>query len=179
MKTSILIAATLLVLVLVLPVSAQENMANRDDILKADIYRIVGNHVFYTIYDAIEVNVDGGVVTLSGYVTEPFKKNSIFKAIKKRTSGEVSINDQVEVLPVSSSDNRLRYLLARSIYNDSRLLRYSLDRWPYPIHIIVRNGKVTLVGEVKTKMDSRIIESNVHRVFGIVSLKNNLKISKS
>ena len=177
MRSIKLLAASMIMFLVSAPAFAQENIANRDDILEADIERIIGNHVFYTIYDAVAVTVDEGVVTLRGCVTEPYKRNAFIKAINKRTDSSLKITDNLEILPVSSNDNRLRYLLARSIYNDSRLLRYSLSRWPYPIHIIVRNGHVTLEGEVKTKMDSRIIESKILNVFGVVSLENNLKIS--
>jgi osmotically-inducible protein OsmY len=174
-STALALAA--LVLFLAAPAMSQEKMTDRDDIIAADVKNIVGNHVFYTIYDIVSVEVKDGVVKISGVVTDPYKKSAFLKAVEKRVADVKTIEESIEVLPPSSLDDRIRYIVARKIYNDGRLLRYSLAKWPYPIHIIVRNGHVTLEGEVATKMDSRLIETKVSGIIGVVSMTNNLRIS--
>ena len=176
MKSRSLLAATLLLTMTVFA-AAQDAPAERDDIIAADVANMIGNSVHYTIYDVIGVDVKDGVVTLSGYVTRPYKTDRYIRDINKRFGGSVMVQSDVKVLPPSAVDDRIRYLLARRIYNDPRLLRYSLTRWPYPIRIIVQNGHVKLEGEVSTKMDSRIIETKIRTVTGVVSLTNNLKVS--
>jgi osmotically-inducible protein OsmY len=166
----------MLLLTMTVLVAAQNTPAERDDIIAADVANIIGNHSLYSIYDLVGVEVENGVVTLSGVVTEPYKSSSFERAVHKRLP-DVQVINKLDVLPPSSLDNRIRYLLARNIYNDSRLLRYSLARWPYPIHIIVRNGHVTLEGEVGTSMDKRLIETKVRNIIGVVSLTNNLTVS--
>lgn len=175
MKRTLVIAATLTLLFAGLPAFAQE--ISRDDVIAADVNRVIGNHSQYTVYDVVGIEVKDGVVTLTGNVTQPYKKNSFEKRVREEVVGVTDVVNKISVLPPSYNDDRLRYLLARSIYNDSRLLRYSLERWPYPIHIIVRNGHVTFEGEVSTMMDKRIIQSKASDIIGVVSVTNNLKVS--
>lgn len=177
MRYKMLLAAVLVISLMSVPALAQPNKAERDDIIAADASRIVGNHVFYTIFDFVSVDVSNGTVKLTGVVTEPYKKTAFAKAIQKSISDGITIENNLEVLPPSAFDNQIRSYIARSIYGDTRLLRYSLTRWPYPIHIIVKNGHVTLEGEVGTMMDKRLIQSKVRGVIGVVSLDDNLEIS--
>jgi hypothetical protein len=149
----------------------------RDDIIQADVVNLIGNSVHYTVYDILNVKVNDGVVTLGGYLTEPHKKSSIIKSINKHIPAVKQVVDNVTVLPPSANDDRLRYILVRKIYGDSRLQRYTLDRWPYPIHIIVKNGKVKLEGTTRNKYDNRLIEFKVRDTFGVLSVENNLKVS--
>ena len=168
---------TVIALALLLPVAGlAQNQETKDEIIAKDAFRAIGNHVFYTIFDIVDVDVSDGVVTLSGWVTEPYKKNSFVEKVKEYASFDVEVVDNMKALPVSHMDNRLRAILARSIYGDNRLLRYTITNWPYPVHIIVKNGTVTLEGQVRTMLDSRIIQSKVSEIVGIVSVKNNLKV---
>lgn len=169
--------AALLLVTMAAFASAQNVPAERDDIIGADVARMIGNSIYYTIYDVVDVEVQNGVITLNGFVTQPYKTNRFIRDINEKFGDTVKVENNITVLPPSSVDDRIRYILARRIYNDSRLLRYSLSRWPYPIHIIVRNGHVRLEGEVGTKMDSRLIETKIRTLTGVVSLTNNLKVS--
>ena len=178
MKVTKYSAAIMILLFLSLTVTASDQSPlNSDEMIQVDVERVIGNHIFYTIYDAVGVEVTEGVVTLTGYATEPYKVNSYIKEIHKKVGAVQGIKTELTILPPSANDDRIRYLLARRIYNDSRLLRYSLDRWPYPIHIIVKNGHVVLEGEVKTKMDKQLIRIKATGLNGVVSVKNNLKVS--
>jgi len=173
-KIMMLLAATLLLPLI--SAAAQEQLpAQRDDIIAADVRDVIGENVHYTVYDLVDVNVSNGTVILSGYATEPFKIER-FKQDIKHTLGLTDIENNVEILPVNQGDSRLRYMIARKIYGDSSLLRYRLSKWPYPIHIIVKHGRVTLVGQVGTKLDYKLIESRVRNTFGVLKVTNKLEI---
>lgn len=175
MKKIMLVAA--LVFAVTLSGFAQdESMLSRDDILEADIARTIGNNVYYSIYDIVNVQVNEGVVRLSGYVTEPHKRASILKQVSEMPDVK-AVEESITVLPPSVNDDRLRFIIARKIYGDSRLMKYAFERWPYPIHIIVKNGRVTLEGEIKNKFDNRLIEVKVRETFGVLEVDNNLRVS--
>jgi len=108
----------------------------------------------YTLWDAVAFRVDQGNVELSGAVTQPFKKADL-EAIVRRTPGVVSVTDKIEVLPLSSFDDRLRLQVARAIYSDPILSRYAMGAVP-AIHIIVDNGRVTLTGSVGSAMEKQL-----------------------
>ena len=70
----------------------------------------------------------------------------------KRLEGVESVDNQIEILPTSSNDDRIRGAVYRSIYYHPNFTRYAVRAVP-PIHIIVKNGDVKLVGVVATEGD--------------------------
>jgi osmotically-inducible protein OsmY len=175
MKTKIF-AAILGLMLAAVPLMAQQKETDRDEMILAGAIRAVQYNVYYTVYDNVELSVKDGVVTLTGQVTAPFKKSSFEKSILKRVEGVKGVDDRIEVLPVSSNDSRLRYFVARNIYSDSRMLRYSLESFPRSIHVIVKGGRVTLEGRVANRMDSRLAEIRAREVFGVLTVTNNLQV---
>ena len=105
----------------------------------------------YGIFDNITLQADGNRLAVDGQVTLPFKKDDIGKLLT-RVKGVGAIENNLEVLPVSNFDDRLRLEVARAIYGDPYFLHYRLQSLP-PIHIIVKNGHVTLDGVVATPLD--------------------------
>ena len=95
-----------------------------------------------TIFDNLQYKVDGNKVTLMGQVRDAILKDSAEKRVKS-IEGVESVNNQIEILPASGNDDRIRREVARALFNDERLFRYSMGSVP-PIHIIVKNGHVTL-----------------------------------
>ncbi len=129
----------------------------------------------YTIFDNIEVRVDGSNVELIGQVSQPYKKSDL-QRIVAHTPGVSSVTNDLEVLPLSNFDNRIRGQVARAIYRDPVLSRYSLQSVA-PIHIIVNNGHVTLEGVVNTDMEKQVAgmrASSASLSFGPVV--NNLRV---
>ena len=176
MLKKILLPALALMAIIAFPALADEKETSRDDIIAADVFRVIDSNVFYTSFDLVDFEVKDGVVTLSGFVTSPYKKSNFEKNILKKVEGVSEVSNQIQVLPPSSFDDRIRYTVAVRLYNDDRLLRYNINRYRLPIHVIVRNGSVRLEGTVANKMDSRLVESNIRGITGIVSVDNNLKI---
>ena len=108
----------------------------------------------YTLWDDVSFRVADGNVELLGAVTQPYKRSDI-ERIVQHVSGVTSVTNQIEVLPLSPQDDRLRLQVARAIYRDNVLSRYAMGAIP-AIHIIVDNGKVTLTGAVQSAMDKQI-----------------------
>ena len=81
-------------------------------------------YVFLTIFDDADVEVDHGVVTLTGRVTMPYKAEA-FADLAARVPGVQEVRNQVKTLPVSTFDDQLRYAVARGIYGDELFARYA------------------------------------------------------
>lgn len=130
-----------------------------------------------TIFDSVQFKVDGSKVTLMGQVVNGSIKDSAEKVVKSVEGVETVVN-QIEILPASQNDDRIRERVARAIFNDNRLFRYSMGSVP-PIHIIVRNGHVTLEGVVNSQTDKDTAFLRANGVSGVFSVTNNLQVQKS
>ena len=130
---------------------------------------------YYSEFDAIGFKVQGYTVTLLGKVTRPSLKNDAENAIKK-IEGVEKVNNQIEVLPLSPMDDRLRARLFRAIYGYPSLQRYGVGS-NRPIHIIVDRGHVTLEGVVDSQGDKNVAGIRANSVPGIFSVKNNLAVA--
>jgi osmotically-inducible protein OsmY len=164
-------AATVIVL---LTVSAPAwAAAQREDLqIFRDLSRQVMRYPQFTIFDSINAQVDDGIVTLTGRVTMPFKREDIAERIA-RINGVREVRNEVAVLPVSQFDDELRLRIARAIYGNSNFWTYGAMANP-PIHIIVENGRVTLEGVVNSNVD-RMLARSIASSFGAFSVTNNLK----
>ena len=131
---------------------------------------------FLTVFDNLAYRVDGYNVTLLGQVTKPTLKSDSERAVKK-IEGVEKIDNQIEVLPLSPMDDRLRLSLYRAIYGYPALQRYAMPVIK-PIRIIVKNGHVTLEGVVDSDADKNIAGIRAKGVPGAFSVTNNLVVSK-
>ena len=149
--------------------------ADRENLeLFRDVEKQVLRYPHLTIFDSISANVDEGVVTLSGKVTMPYKRDEIGRRVAK-VDGVREVRNRVEVLPASQFDDDLRFQISRAIYGNSNFWQYGSMVNP-PIHIIVEHGRVTLEGVVNNDGD-RMIARSIAGAFGAFSLTNNLKTS--
>ena len=137
-----------------------------------DVAKAVNRYVHFTIFDDINAGVKDGVVTLTGRVTMPYKRDDIEKRVAK-IDGVRQVRDEVQVLPVSQFDDQLRYRIARSIYGSFNFQPYAFRANP-PIHVIVEHGRVTLTGVVNSEVD-RMLARSLATQFGAFSVINNLK----
>jgi hyperosmotically inducible periplasmic protein len=129
---------------------------------------------YYSIFDNLEYQVDGDRVTLSGQVTQPVLKSDAANVVK-RIEGVEGVTNNIEVLPFSFSDDRIRLATYRAIFGADGLYRYAMGANP-SIHIIVENGHVTLDGVVASQMDRNIAGIRANGVFGVFSVTNNLRV---
>src|SRR6478735_2752967 len=130
-----------------------------------------------TIFDNLQYKVDGDKVALMGQVRNAILKDSAEKVVKK-IEGVESVDNQIEILPPSPTDDRVRRQVARALFNDDRLFRYSMGSVP-PIHIIVKGGHVTLEGVVDSQADKDAATLRANGVPGVFSVENHLQVQKS
>ena len=127
------------------------------------------------VWNAINLNVQNGVVTLGGLVHQPIDKDSAL-AVVENTPGVKAINDELEVAPVSPFDDDIRLRVARAIYGYGPLQRYAMDP-QRPIRIAVENGHVALYGVVDNQMDSQLAETRAKQVPNVFSVENHLVVA--
>jgi len=116
-------------------------------------------------------------VTLMGQVRNAILKSSAESSVKK-IEGIGTVTNQIEVLPPSSSDDRIRRQVAHAIFSDDRLFPYSMGALP-PIHIIVKNGHVTLIGTVNNQADKNTAGIRANGVPGVFSVQNDLRVQEA
>jgi hyperosmotically inducible protein len=132
---------------------------------------------YYTIFDDLAFRVDGSTVTLLGAVTRPTLKSDA-ENVAKRVEGVTQVNNQIEVLPLSPMDWQVRRAVARAIYGDPTIGdRYGNQTLP-PIHIIVKNGNVTLEGVVSSEGDKNLINIRANGVPNVFKVQNDLIVQK-
>jgi hyperosmotically inducible periplasmic protein len=160
-------------LVLIASVARAGSIEPRKDfqVLK-DVATSVNRYTQFTIFDDVSASVREGVVTLTGKVTMPYKRDDIEKRVAK-VSGVVTVRDEIAVLPVSLFDDELRYRIARSIYGHANFWNYAIMANP-PIHIVVEHGRVTLTGVVGSDVD-RMLARSLATQFGALSVTSQLK----
>lgn len=127
-----------------------------------------------TIFDNLSFKLDGSTVILMGDVRNAVLKDEAQQAVKK-IEGVEHVNNQIQILPPSPNDDRIRRAVARSLFNDDRLFKYSMGSVP-PIHIIVNGGHVTLEGVVDNQADKNEAGIRANSVPGIFSVQNNLRV---
>jgi hyperosmotically inducible periplasmic protein len=131
---------------------------------------------YYGVFDNLAYRVDGAKVTLFGQVSKPVLKDDAGRVVGK-VEGVEFVDNQIEVLPLSPNDDRIRVAVYRAIYSKPNLQQYSMRSVP-PIHIIVKNGNVTLEGAVGNEMDKNVAGIAANGVSGVFGVKNNLVVDK-
>lgn len=135
---------------------------------------------YYGVFDWLEGAVlPDGKVVLRGEVVKPTTKSDAEARVKK-IEGVRTVDDRIEVLPLSSNDDKLRLAVYRAIFSyDSPLFtQYAIQAVP-PIHILVKNGRVTLKGVVSREMDGQLAYTAARGVPGIFEVTNELRVEES
>lgn len=156
--------------------SAQVQSARTQDRIIREVRHELLMLPFFGVFDNITYKVEGGTVTLFGQVVRPSLKSDAENSVK-RIEGVEHVNNQIEVLPPSPQDDRIRMALFRAIYRSPGLERYELGVQK-PIRIIVKNGHVTLEGVVDSQGDKNLAGLRANSVPGIFSVTNNLQVAK-
>lgn len=152
---------------------------------------------YYGVFDFLAFGVDRGTVILQGYAYRENLKSDAANAVG-RVAGVEEVGNKIEILPPSQRDDRIRWATFYNIYTDEFLSRYvsggamsvryeavSLARFPgmqpfgtYPIHIIVKNGRTTLLGIVDNEADKTIAGVRAREITGVLSVQNDLVVNK-
>jgi osmotically-inducible protein OsmY len=151
--------------------------ARMQDRISREVYHELVMLPQLTIFDHLSYKVDGSTVTLMGQVRNAVLKDEAGSAVKK-IEGVQNVDNQIQILPPSPNDDRIRRQVARAIFNDDRLFPYSMGSVP-PIHIIVNGGHVTLEGNVNSQGDKNEAGIRANSVPGVFSVQNNLRVEGS
>ena len=129
---------------------------------------------YYGVFDWLEFETrPDGTVVLRGQVVRPTTKSEA-EARVREVDGVRNVINEIQELPVSPNDDRLRVALYRTIYGwDSPLFRYATQAIP-SIHIIVDRGRATLKGVVASKADAQLAYMRARSVPGLFDVKNEL-----
>ena len=132
---------------------------------------------YYGVFDNLSYKVDGNNVTLLGQVTRPTLKSDAGNVVK-RIEGVGQVTNDIEVLPVSPNDDQIRRAVFRAVYGRGELAdRYAFQAVP-SIHIIVKNGNVTLTGVVNSEIDKNIANIQAKGVPGVFGVTDDLVVQK-
>lgn len=132
---------------------------------------------YYSVFDNLVFRVQGSKVILMGQVVRPTLKSDAEAAVKS-IEGVTGVENNIEVLPTSPMDDQIRRAVYRAIYGEPALSRYALSAVP-SIHIVVKNGNVTLEGVADNETDKNLAGLRANAVPNVFSVKNNLVVSSS
>ena len=136
--------------------------------------REVRKYAYYSIFDDVMLAANGGRLTVSGAVMQPWRKDELGR-ILALVPGVLEVDNQLEVLPLSPFDNDVRLRVARAIYANPVLWRHGMQVNP-PIHIVVRDGKVVLSGVVSSEMEKNIAEMSARSAGLYFGLENRIQV---
>jgi osmotically-inducible protein OsmY len=144
-----------------------------EDKLREKLYY---DRVFYgNAFNAITVSVQNGAVTLGGHALSLNSRNSALELVSY-FPGVKSVQDEIQVDPVSIFDNRIRMQVYRAVYGFPTLSRYAMDPGK-PIRISVQNGHVELYGMVDRQADKESAFIRANAVPGVFEVKNYLQVA--
>jgi osmotically-inducible protein OsmY len=165
--------------------------------IAAEVHKRIVMLPEYGVFDDINFGIKGSTVILRGKASRPTLKSGIENVVKK-IEGVATVDNEIEVLPFSPNDDRIRAGVYRAIYRYPTLQRYTSNRGPrlgpsvarmaggitndppigyHAIHIIVQNGNVTLTGVVDSEADLSIAEMRANFVPGVFSVENQLQVA--
>ena len=166
--------AALFVAAILTPALARAQSSDQDLLRQA--MSAVRGYTQLTIFDDVNVAVSDRAVTLTGRVTMPYKRNEIGTRVSKIDGVRDLVND-IQVLPVSIEDSRLRQRVAQAIYGNSSFWQYASMVNP-PIHIVVERSRVTLTGCVSSEVERMLAYALATQVDGALGVTNELKVDR-
>ena len=179
MKKLMTTAVLLLSLTLLSALPSQAKPVSPEDVTQVTkkIRKELVTLPFYGVFDNLAFKYEDGVVTLYGQVARPTLRKDAERVVEK-VSGVENVVNKIEVLPLSSFDDRIRLAAYRAIYSRPGLDRLAFQSVP-PVHIIVKNGNVILEGVVNSKMDSTLAYHAASSIPGVFSVTNNLRVERN
>jgi osmotically-inducible protein OsmY len=149
---------------------------SKGESLAREIADKVSESLFYTMFDDVNVRVADGVATLTGFVTASIKSEE-FTKLASQVRGIQCVVNEIETLPVSMMDDALRAEIAVKIYHSAAFSDHAKQRVG-PVHIIVRDGMVTLTGVVDSEAERQRAGIIARHAYGTWSVDNQLRPAK-
>jgi hyperosmotically inducible protein len=161
-------AALVLMTTIGVPVAAVDGTAPET---MTKVRRALERLPYYGVYDFLAFGIQNGVVTLKGYAHRPALKREAEEMVRHATGADIA--NRIEILPASTFDDRIRWATYKTVYTDEIADRYvsggsietryellDMARFPgmepygtYPVHIIVKDRRVALIGVVINETD--------------------------
>lgn len=174
-SATLTMAAALLMAGTMMASTPSQTQPQSDSDLAQKMVHEVRMYPWYSLFDNVSVRAHDGDLELDGQVSQPYKKADLGR-LAQRIPGVRSVTNDLQVLPTSFFDDRLRVQVARAIYRDPVLSRYALQVVP-PIHIIVDNGHVTLEGVVNNQMEKNVAGIRAGQAgLSLGQVTNNLRV---
>lgn len=173
LKTNLIVLLALLALAAPFALAASEQQSRTMDKVRKELVTLP----YFGVFDNLEYKVEGDTVTLYGQVVRPSTRQDA----ERRVSGIEGIDrviNNIEVLPLSPFDDSIRARAYRTIFRTGGLYRYAMGANP-SIHIVVKNGNLTLEGVVSNRMDSQLAYMAARSVPGVFSVTNNLRVGSN
>jgi osmotically-inducible protein OsmY len=164
-------------LLMIAPLQAQrtvEAVERSDEAIIEDLRSELSSLTDFTVFDHVAFKYQNGHVTLVGHVTRPYLSENAASAASV-VRGVTGVTNEIEVLPPSFADDRLRMQVYQAIYRNSPLQRYANQPVP-SIRIIVNMGRVELHGVVDNEGDRTIAEMQARRVPQVLSVENEIQL---
>lgn len=130
---------------------------------------------YYSVFDSLAFRYDGGEVILTGQVTRPTLRTDAARVVAS-IPGVHAVRNEIEVLPLSSFDDRIRLAAWRAIYGHGAMLQHAMMPVA-PIRILVKNGVLTLEGVVANEMARNIAFLQANGVSGVFAVDNRLVVA--
>lgn len=131
---------------------------------------------YYGVFDNLAYKVEGNTVTLYGQVVRPSTRKDAAQRVA-HIPGVAQVVNNIEVLPLSSFDDSVRVQTYRAVFRAGSLYRYAMGANP-SLHIIVKNGHVTLEGVVGNNGDRQLAYIAANGVPGVFSVTNHLRTDR-
>lgn len=153
----------------------------------------------YGVFDSLRFSIKGDTVILRGQASRPLLKSGAENVVKK-VEGVAKVENQIEVLPLSPNDDSVRLRTYVAIYGHPMLSRYNPNRGTplfmsrmsamtgitnnpppgnHPVHIVVKNGNVTLEGVLATAAERTVAEMQANTAPGSFSVINNIEVEEA
>lgn len=183
--------------------NAQDNSStwSQEDALRIikEVQQKIGSLTDYAVFDWITFGIHGKTLVLNGYASRPTLKDEAGRVVKD-IQGIASVDNNIEVLPNSPNDDRVRAAVYNRIYSAPTLSRYNANAGPlrgntiareaggitqdpplgyHAIHIIVKNGNVTLYGVVANESDAAIAGMQANSAPGAFGVTNNIVVENA
>lgn len=155
---------------------SEEGLTKVEASIQREVRHVLLMDPYYSIFDDLRYRVNGRNVELLGEVNNPVIKSDAEAAVK-RIEGVEHVTNHIEILPPSPIDQSIRVEAYRKIFSFDGLSRYSWEAAP-SIHIIVKNGRITLMGVVDSQSDKDAAGIQANSIPGVFSVQNNLVVAK-
>jgi hyperosmotically inducible protein len=173
LKTNLIVALALLALAAPVALAGSEQASKTMDKVRKELVTLP----YFGVFDNLEYKVEGDTATLYGQVTRPSTRQDAERRVAKIEGIDRVVNN-IEVLPLSPFDDSIRLRAYRTIFGTGSLYRYAMGANP-SIHIVVKNGNLTLEGVVSNRMDSQLAYMAARSLPGVFSVTNNLRVGSN